>query len=73
MTKLWGVHFESMDEVAASASEEEAHKHAAVMNAYFKQRQSENENYPSGLVAVIEWPSTPEDHARCLKEQQEDE
>jgi hypothetical protein len=71
MTKLWGLHFESMDEVAASASEADAHKHADLMNVYFKKCQAENENYPAGLVVAIEWPSTPEEHARCLKEQQE--
>lgn len=72
MSKLWGVYFESMDEVEASASEEDAHKHADLLNAYFKKRQAESKHYPTGRALVMEWPSTAEMHAQCLKELQED-
>lgn len=75
---LWMVHIQGPDDIVAAPSKEEADKVAAAFNAYWsayldKQRAqsvAEGRNpdhWPTVTAAVVEWDSTPKQHASNLK------
>ena len=75
---LWMLHIQGPDDVVAAPSREEAEKVAAAFNAYWgaylaKQRAhsvAEGKNpdhWPTVTAAVVEWDSTPKQHASNMK------
>jgi hypothetical protein len=76
-SKLWMLHIQGPDEIVAAPSKDEAERVAAAFNAYWgaylaKQRAAsvaegkDPDNWPTINAVVIEWDSTPAEHAESV-------
>jgi hypothetical protein len=65
--QLWCVHIEGVEDFIAMSSAEMALREASAINAYLE--RFENGRHTARVRAVaIEWPLSPEHHARSLEE-----
>lgn len=69
--QLWCVHIEGPDDFLAAESKEAAEREASAINAYIQQSGEGHRDAPVRAVAM-EWPFTPESHARALESDWED-
>ena len=69
--QLWCVHIEGHDDFIAAASREAAEREALAINAYVERLSDANRRAPVRAVAM-EWPFTPESHARAVEDDRED-
>jgi hypothetical protein len=69
--QLWCVHIEGPDDFIAATSKEAAEQEALAINAYVERSGEGRRDSPVRAVAM-EWPFTPESHARAVESDWED-
>ncbi|WP_084515477.1 hypothetical protein [Burkholderia sp. WSM2230] len=69
--QLWCVHIEGPDDFIAADSRDAAEREASAINAYIEGSGEGHSDAPVRAVAM-EWPFTPESHARALESDWED-
>ncbi|MFM0196691.1 hypothetical protein PQQ65_26665 [Paraburkholderia strydomiana] len=69
--QLWCVHIEGPDDFIAMASREAAQREASAINAYVE-RSGQAQSAAHTRAVAMEWPFTPEGHARALESDWED-
>ncbi|MGF6380812.1 hypothetical protein F0160_34740 [Paraburkholderia sp. JPY303] len=63
--QLWCVHIEGLNDFIAFDSEESARHEASAINAYID-RADRNSRAARLRAVVVEWPFSPDGHARAL-------
>jgi hypothetical protein len=69
--QLWCVHIEGPDDFVAAVSKEAAEREASAINAYAERGGQGRGAAPVRAVAM-QWPFTPEAHARAVESDWED-
>ncbi|WP_407070658.1 hypothetical protein [Paraburkholderia rhynchosiae] len=69
--QLWCVHIEGPDDFVAAVSKEAAEREASAINAHVE-RSGQGERAAPVRAVAMEWPFTPESHARAVESDWED-